>query len=491
MIKRLKLLICLIGLFSSRGLHGQPSVPDHGKKLNVVFILTDDLGWKDLGCYGSTFYETPNIDALARDGMRFTRAYAACPVCSPSRASILTGKYPVRTGITDFINETGAREPENWKHNTPLLPAHYSLQLSLNEFTLAEALKAAGYMTYMAGKWHLGSRGYWPEDQGFDINKGGNTAGHPPTYFSPYRNPTLSDGPKGEYLPERLADETQAFIRNNRDTSFFIYQSLYLVHTPLQARKDLIEKYRQKKKKLGLKDEFGQEGSHKVRLNQCNPVYAAMVEAMDDAVGEIIKTLKEEGLYDHTLIIFTSDNGGLATSEGFPTSNLPLRAGKGWMYEGGIREPLIIRLPGVTRSGSVSESLVTSPDFYPTILNILHQPPVPSQHMDGEVITPVLRGKQEKKRSLYWHYPHYSNQGGGPASCVMTGNWKLIKFYGLKGNTYELYHLKRDIGEQRDLSRRHPRRKAAMKAQLEKFLAGVSAKYPTPNPVFKSNPKDQ
>jgi arylsulfatase A-like enzyme len=455
-------------------------------KLNVVFILADDLGWTDLGCYGSTFYETPHIDALARDGMRFTRAYAACPVCSPTRASILTGEYPVRTRVTDIINPRGLREPGKWKRNTPLLPAPYALQLPLQQYTLAEAMKAAGYKTYMAGKWHLGSEGYWPLDQGFDIDKGGFTAGQPPRYFSPYKNPELSDGPAGEYLPERLSEETAAFIRKNKDTAFFIYYALYLVHTPLRAKRALIEKYRQKKKELGLRDTLGRLGNNKVRLDQGSPVYAAMVEAMDDAVGKVVEALKQEGLYDKTLIIFTSDNGGLSTSEGRPTSNLPLKGGKGWMYEGGIREPLIVRLPGVTRAGAVSDALVSSPDFYPTIMHLVGRPMPAAQHEDGIDLTGVLAGKREKRRTLYWHYPHYSNQGGRPASCIMTGNWKLIKWYGLDSDSYGLYNLKTDPGESHDLSRRHPRRTAAMESGLEHFLQGVSAKYPTPNPHYKA-----
>lgn len=484
---RLTFLFCSMGLFAAKGLRAQQSKPD-SHKLNVVFILADDLGWKDLGCYGSSFYETPNIDALAKDGMRFTRAYAACEVCSPTRASILTGKYPVRTGVTDVINEKGIREPEKWKRNTSLLPAPYELHLPLREFTLAEAMKKAGYVTYIAGKWHLGPEGYWPEDQGFDINMGGWSAGQPSSYFSPYHNPKLPDGPKGEYLPERLSRETVNFIKRHTDTPFFIYRSLYLVHTPLRAKKELIEKYEQKKKRLGLQDEFGHEGKNRVRLNQCKPVYAAMVEAMDDAVGEIVKTLKEEGLYDHTLIIFTSDNGGLSTSEGLPTSNLPLRGGKGWIYEGGIRVPLIIRLPGVTKPGSVSKAMITSTDFYPTILNIVHQPLIPSQHLDGMSMLPVLKGKQGKQRTfIFWHYPHYSNQGGAPASCIMKGNWKLIKWYGLNENRYALYNVKKDIGEKNDLSSRYPKKTAGMKAELDAFLKSVSAKYPTPNPNFKSD----
>ncbi len=306
---------------------------------NVVFFLVDDLGWRDLGCYGSTFYETPNIDRLAATGMKFTQAYAACPVCSPTRASILTGKYPQRTGITDYISVNRSNQPEKWPRRTKLLPAPYADRLPLSETTLAEALKHAGYATFFAGKWHLGPQGYYPEDQGFDINKGGCEWGAPSggkRYFSPYGNPKLADGPPGEHLPARLAAETAAFISAHRDQPFLAYLSFYSVHVPLMARDDLLKKYEAKANKLQLAGpEWGTEGKQKVRLVQNLPVYAAMVEAMDQAVGTVLHKLDELGLADNTIVIFMSDNGGLATSEGHPTSNLPLRAGKGWLYEGG------------------------------------------------------------------------------------------------------------------------------------------------------------
>lgn len=454
-------------------------------RINVVFILADDLGWADLGCYGSSFYETPNLDALAKDGMKFTRAYAAAPVCSPTRASLLTGKFPLRTGITDYINESRSNQPEAWARTTELLPAGYSDRLPPNETTIAQALKAAGYKTYFAGKWHLGPEKHWPENHGFDINKGGYTAGQPKSYFSPYGNPVLTNGENGEYLPERLASETANFIRQSKNEPFFVYHALYLAHTPLKAREDLIKKYEAKKARLGLKDGLGKEGSSDVRIIQSFPVYAAMVEASDNVVGKIVKTLKEEGLYDNTLIVFTSDNGGLSTSEGRPTSNLPLRAGKGWMYEGGIREPLIIRLPGITKPGSVNHSLVSSPDFYPTILNITKTPLIPSQHVDGKVISKTLTGKKLKNRTLYWHYPHYGNQGGKPSSCIMEGDWKLIKWYKRNAALYELYNVQNDIGEKDELSSRYPKKVASMKKKLEEFLSKADAIYPVTNPNFK------
>lgn len=325
---------------------------------NVVFFLVDDLGWRDLGCFGSTFYETPHADRLARDGMRFTSGYAACPVCSPTRASILSGKYPARLATTDYF---GAAQPDAWKRNTLLLPAAYSERLPREETTLAEAFHAAGYATFFAGKWHLGPEGYWPEDQGFDVNRGGCERGGPyggNKYFSPYGNPRLADGPPGEHLPDRLATETVKFIESHRDGPFFAYLSFYSVHTPLMARPDLQAKYAEKAKRLeATGPAWLPEGTRQVRQVQNHAVYAGMVEAMDSAVGKVLDALDRLRLAERTVVVFMSDNGGLSTSEGSPTSNVPLRAGKGWMYEGGIREPMIVRWPGVTRPGSACDQI--------------------------------------------------------------------------------------------------------------------------------------
>ncbi|MGB0774955.1 MAG: sulfatase, partial [Akkermansiaceae bacterium] len=360
----------------------------HAKPLNVVFILADDLGWKDLGCYGSSFYETPNLDGLAKSGMKFTRAYAACPVCSPTRSSILTGQYPARTKNTDFF---GAPQPQQAKkskrwNKRPVFPAKYIDQLDAKHTTLAEALKAKGYATFFAGKWHLGGKGSFPEDHGFDINKGGFHRGGPyggKKYFSPYGNPKLEDGPDGEHLPDRLASETVKFITANKDKPFLAYLSFYSVHTPLIGRKDLVEKYKKKKQQLNNESPlFASEPPRKVRLVQEHAIYAAMVESMDQAVGKVLKSLKDNGLEENTLVIFFSDNGGLSTSEGSPTSNIPLRAGKGWLYEGGIREPMIARLPGKTKPNSTSDYPVTSTDFFPTILAAAGLDTLPKQHID-------------------------------------------------------------------------------------------------------------
>jgi arylsulfatase A-like enzyme len=337
-------IVCtaLLGFCQHAAVGAEPSQPTHP---NIVFILADDLGWRDLGCFGSTFYETPNVDRLAATGMKFTQAYAACPVCSPTRASILTGKYPQRVGITDYVSPNRSNQPEHWSRNTRLLPAPYADRLPLAETTLAEALKTGGYATFFAGKWHLGPEGFYPENQGFDINKGGCEWGAPSAggrYFSPYGNPRLSDGPPGEHLPARLAAETAAFIAAHRDQPFLAYLSFYSVHTPLMAREDLRQKYEAKAKSVHPAGAiWGKEGDRKVRLVQDHAVYAAMVEAMDQAVGVVLGKLDELHLTERTVVIFMSDNGGLSTSEGWPTANVPLRAGKGWLYEGGIREPMI------------------------------------------------------------------------------------------------------------------------------------------------------
>jgi arylsulfatase A-like enzyme len=449
---------------------------------NIVFFLADDLGRHDLGCYGSTFYETPHLDRLAKEGARFTAAYAACPVCSPTRASIMSGQWPQRTGVTDYI---GAAAPEKWNRNTKLLPAAYADRLGLDEPTLAKALKAAGYATFFAGKWHLGPEGWWPENQGFDVNRGGVTRGAPNgggKYFSPYDNPRLADGPPGEHLPDRLATETTKFIESNRQRPFFVYFSLYSVHTPLMAREDLRKKYEAKRRRLALEPEWGREGERDVRLVQEHAVYAGMVEAMDQAVGKVLGKLDELGLAENTLVIFTSDNGGLSTSEGWPTSNVPLRGGKGWMYEGGIGEPLLVRWPKEVKAGTVVDAPVSSPDFFPTLLEAAGAKPQPGQTLDGLSLMPLLRGGALPERALFWHYPHYGNQGGAPGAAIRRGDWKLIEW--LEDGRAELFDLAADPGEQLDLAAEQPERVAKLRAELQDWQREVGAKFPTPNPAY-------
>jgi len=452
---------------------------------NFVFILVDDLGWTDIGAFGSSFYETPSLDSLIAGGMKFTNAYAACPVCSPTRASIMTGKYPARLHTTDYFN---APQPEEWKRNTRLLPAEYVERLDHEEITIAEALKEAGYATFFAGKWHLGPEGYWPETQGFDINKGGITRGGPyggNKYFSPYGNPRLEDGPEGEHLPDRLAAETVRFIEESRNRPFLAYLSFYSVHTPLMTREDLKRKYEQKQERLGLKAEWGRERDREVRLVQEHAVYAGMVEAMDQAVGRVLEALDRLDLTRKTVVILFSDNGGLSTSEGHPTSNLPLRAGKGWMYEGGIRVPMAIRRPGETSTGSECSDPVISTDFYPTILEMAGLPLRPSQHLDGVSLVASLQGKAGPRHPLFWHYPHYGNQGGAPSGAVRNGSWKLIEWY--EDGALELFDLSRDIGEMHNLAEEHPERTRMLQGMLEAWRRETGARMPTENPGFEPN----
>jgi len=448
---------------------------------NIVFILADDLGWRDLSVQGSTFYESPNIDRIANEGMRFTQGYAACQVCSPSRASIMTGKYPARVGITDYI---GAPAGTDWRRNTHLLPAHYKRHLPHEDVTIAEAFRSAGYRTFFAGKWHLGSEGSHPEDHGFEVNAGGHRPGTPPGgFFSPYNNPKLTDGPAGESLPLRLGDEAAKFIEQHRDEPFFAYLSFYSVHAPIQSTQPLWKKYRDKAaKQPAPKNRFIIDRTSPVRQVQDHPVYAGMVEAMDQAVGTVLATLDRLNLSERTVIVFTSDNGGVSAGDGKATSNLPLRGGKGRQWEGGIREPYFIRWPGVTKPGSTNATPVTGTDFYPTLLEIAGLPQRPDQHRDGVSLVPLIRGKTIAKRPLFWHYPHYGNQGGEPSSIIRDGNWKLIHYY--EDGRNELYDLSTDVVEQNNVASQFPDRTQSLHRRLQTWLREVDAKLPVPNPNF-------
>jgi len=465
---------------------GSASAAGEDRPINFLFFLVDDLGYMDVGCNNpDTFYETPNIDRLARTGMRFTDGYAASPVCSPTRYSIMTGKYPSRVDSTDWF--TGRRAGR-------FLPAPLNDRMSLSEVTIAEALKGRGYATCFAGKWHLGpTEEYWPENQGFDVNRGGWSRGGPygpGKYFVPYGNPRLEDGPPGEHLPDRLATETARFIEEHRNGPFFAYLAFYSVHTPLVGRPDLIKKYQDKAERLGLtnKEQFAVEeqiwpvdDKRRVRIVQAHATYAAMVEAMDQAVGKVLGKLEELGLDDRTAVFFMSDNGGLSTSEGLPTSNLPLRGGKGWIYEGGIREPLLIRWPGVTEPGSICRSPVVSTDFYPTILDMAGLPLRPDLHLDGVSLVPLLRGGDDLRRdAVYWHYPHYSNQGGFPGGAVRMGDWKLIERF--EDGQIHLYNLRDDLGERHDLADAQPERANTMRKMLHAWYEQVDAKFLQPKP---------
>jgi arylsulfatase A-like enzyme len=454
------------------------------KSPNVVLILVDDLGRQDMSCEGSTFYETPNIDRIAATGMRFTNAYSACQVCSPSRAAIQTGKYPARLRITDYI---GAPQPEAWKRNTKLLPAAYKLQLPLEELTIGELLQSRGYRTFFAGKWHLGGDGYLPSDQGYSINKGGYSPGTPPGgYFSPYKNSHLEDGPPGELLPLRLGRETADFIKSNQsaDAPFFAMLSFYSVHAPIETTKELWQKYRDKAARLGLdapRDRFIFDRTQEVRQVQDNPLYAGMMESMDSAVGLVLDALKDSGQADNTLVIFTSDNGGVSSGDGYATSCLPLRGGKGRQWEGGIRAPLYIYWPGVTNATNVVDATqVQHIDLFPTIAEITGAASETYSKVDGRSLVNVLRGGKLEPRSLYWHYPHYGNQGG---------EWKLIHYF--EDGRNELYNIDSDIGEQHDLAAAEPNRASSMHRELDGWLASVQAEKASSNAQYNSQKDDE
>jgi len=464
------------------------------KKLNIIFILMDDMGYKDLTCYGSSFYETPNLDRLAREGMMFTDAYAACPVCSPTRASIMSGKYPARVGVTDFIGGNNRGK---------LIDAPYTKELPLCEKSLASALKEGGYTTWHIGKWHLGQSDFFPDKHGFDVNVAGCDWGMPQKgYFSPYGLPTMSDGPDGEYLTDRLTDEAIRLIKNHNygNSPFFLNFWHYAVHTPIQAPKNLIEKYEQKAKNMGL-DQINPiiEGEFfpyermkheriKRRVIQSDPVYAAMVENLDTNFGRLFDALDECGIADNTALFFTSDNGGESSVGGSPTSNLPLAEGKGWMYEGGVREPLLVKWPGVTKPGSVCGAPMTSPDFYPTILEMAGLPLIPAQHVDGISLTNLFKGadapdKNRKDGAIYWHYPHYGHQGGTPGCSMRMGDYKLIEFF--EDGRLELYNLINDIREDYNIINENRELAERMHGMLKKWQVEVQAKFPEPNPDYE------
>jgi arylsulfatase A-like enzyme len=457
------------------------------RRPNIILVLIDDMGWRDVACCGSTFYETPNLDRMAAEGVRFTSAYAACPVCSPTRASILTGQYPARVGITDFIGG---------KSRGKVISPPYLDHLPLEQKTIAAALRETGYRTYHVGKWHLGTEPYWPEKHGFDVNIGGCSWGMPKYgYFSPWQNPRLADGPAGEYLTDRLTDEAVRLVRRNGPDPFFMYLAHYAVHVPIQAPEPAVAKYREKARRLGLDrlDPFVEGGpfpcEHKKdkrilrRMFQSDPVYAAMVDNLDINIGRLLQCLDETGRAEDTVVLFTSDNGGLSTAESSPTCNAPLSEGKGWMYEGGVREPLLVRWPATITPGGICDLPVTSPDFYPTLLEMAGADLLPRQHCDGVSFLPALRGARDCARGpIYWHYPHYGNQGGAPGSAVRDGDWKLIEFH--EDARLELYNLREDIGETRNLAAARPEIAARLCAALRAWRAEVDARMPGPNPEF-------
>jgi arylsulfatase A-like enzyme len=457
---------------------------------NFVFFLVDDLGFGDLGYNGSEFYETPHIDALAASGMRFDNGYAACQVCSPSRASIMTGKAPPRHGITDWI---GAKTGMDWQRDDLVLPAEYVWNLPHEDITVAEAFRDGGYTTFFAGKWHIGTKGSWPEDHGFMINKGGWDKGSPMGgYFAPWDNPRLESGPDGELLTLRLANETASFIESSKDKPFLAYLSFYTVHGPIQTTEALRNKYVEKAEKMGLTEidkRFKFDRRLPVRQVQDNPIYAGMMESLDTAVGIVMAKLKETGLDKNTVVIFTSDNGGVTTGDAYSTSLLPLRGGKGRQWEGGIREPYIIHVPGMTKPGASSDALAIGMDFYPTMLELAGLPLRPEQHVDGVSLVPVLSGKNIPERDLFWHYPHYGNQGGEPSSIIRSKEWKLIYYH--EDGRLELYNLREDIGEINDVASAYPEKVSEMQKRLNHWLADTGAKFPARDPRYSQERFEQ
>ncbi|MDH5605172.1 MAG: sulfatase [Cyclobacteriaceae bacterium] len=453
-------------------------------KPNIVFILADDFGYQDMSYRGSQFYETPNLDKLASESVVFDAGYANCQVCSPSRASIMTGKFPARHGITDWI---GAPSGEKWRdlnrHNK-LLPAEYNHQLDMKEITMAEALKEAGYKTFFAGKWHLGNEGSYPEDHGFDVNVGGWEKGSPMGgYFSPYNNPKIKDGPSGENLTSRLARETLNFIQLNKDSTFFAFLSFYAVHGPIETTKEKWSKYRLKALENGVKEEgYVMEHFLPIRQVQDNPVYAGLVETMDEAIGLVMDGLKELGLENNTIVVFTSDNGGVSSGDAFSTSNLPFRGGKGYQWEGGIREPYFIKVPWLNTAGKNTGIVATGTDFYPTLLDLAGLPGKPEQHLDGVSLLPIIQGNSIPDRPVYWHYPHYGNQGGQPSSIIRMGDWKLIHYW--EDGHDELYNLAEDPFEAVNLSDQIPEKSIQLSNQLLGWLQKVNAKIPEPDTLY-------
>ncbi|UCD28414.1 MAG: sulfatase [Planctomycetota bacterium] len=481
-------LFILSHLFGGQPLSAKQTA--NNQKLNFVFILTDDLGWRGLTCYGSTFYETPNIDKLATQGMRFTDNYAAAPLCSATRACLMSGKYPARLHITGAVGHgpprKKAKKTQTERKGPPwrkLVPADQEDYMALEEITIAEMLKSAGYVTAFIGKWHLGKHPYYPENQGFDINIGGNHQAAAPSHFDPYRLQNLTNRKEGEYLADRLTDEALTFLEQHKDKPFFLYLPHYAVHTPIMAKKELIKKY-QAKIKPGQK--------------QKNPTYAGMIQSVDESVGRIMRKLDQLNLADRTVVIFTSDNGGLVhiprAAGDLVTSNEPLRGWKATLWEGGIRVPLIVRWPGAVKAGSECNVPVVTADFYPTILEIAGIKPNPQQVLDGESILPLLKQSGKlKRRAIYFHFPHYipgHHQPEGklrkywtkPVSVVRQGDYKLLYFD--DDRHVELYNLKDDISETNNLADKMPKLAEQLHNRLLDWRKEVNANLCNPNPQY-------
>lgn len=473
----LLLVLMFFGISSvNAGENKRQTITD--KTWNFLVIVVDDLGFMDIEPNNpDSFYQTPNLIKLAQQSVNFTNSYAANPVCSPSRVALMTGVNPARMKTTDWFHHKNGKR----------LSGHYRVANSIDylpkeALTMASVLPQSYQKTFI-GKWHLGeNEKFWPENQGFDTNIAGWAAGSPKGgYFAPYDNPRLVQGEKGEYLTQRLTNEAINTLKTAENKPFLLVLSYYSVHVPLQAPEHSIEKYRQLTRTLTEQQEFAQEEQvlpqlqaiRKVRKVQNQPAYAAMIEQMDTNVGRVLAQLEQSGLADNTVVIFTSDNGGLSTSEGLPTSNLPLRGGKGWMYEGGIRVPLMIRVPGISKPNSIQSTPVIGMDIPATIYQLADTKVV---SLDGQSLLPLLLDENvTMERPLFWHYPHYSNQGGVPASAIRLGKYKLIQR--LETGNVQLYDLDKDIGEKNDISAQHPEKVAELRRLLFQWYQDVDAQF--------------
>ncbi|MCE3014394.1 MAG: sulfatase [Pirellula sp.] len=519
---KLSLVLLLVAflLSGSLVLGTQPRPP------NVVLILADDLGWSDLQCYGSQFYKTPHMDALAKQGVRFTQAYAACHVCSPTRASMMTGKYPARLQLTDWL--PGRRDYPFQALKNAEIPQ----QLSLSEITIAEAFKAHGYRTAHIGKWHLGEEPYGPLQQGFDLQIPRWNKGWPKTgYHAPFQLDGL-EGNAGDYLTDRLTDEAERFIESHKDQPFFLYMSHFAVHDPIEGRADLVAKYESKLSNMQRSSDadFILEGNPddprplsrdelrsrltkptwggfrvfsdrivKIKQQQDNVQFAAMVESLDQSVGRLIAKLQSLKLDHNTIVLVTSDNGGMSAANfgrpdrvvnkdrldaAYATSNLPLRGAKGWLYEGGIRVPLIVYWPGEGRGGYGCHEPVISNDIYPTLLEMAGLPQRPDQHLDGLSLASLVRGKESLDReAIYWHFPHYSNHGmQSPGGAIRVGDYKLLDYF--ENHSVQLFNLKNDLSEQKDLAQSEPEKVNELRSRLHRWRSEVGARMMEPNPDY-------
>lgn len=463
----------------------EKSLPDN--QPNFLFIIVDDLGYYDLSIRGTKFYETPNVDKIASSGLVFNNGYATSAVCSPSRASFLTGRFTATHGITDWIGAASGTEWRKQNRFNQLLPAEYQHHLPHEYTTIPEALKENGYRTFFAGKWHLGGEENHslPQDHGFEINKGGYHVGSPANgrYFSPFENPYLPDqaDEKGLSLSMRLARETSQFIKEKKDEKFFALLSFYAVHAPIETTQQKWKKYRDKAEANGIASKgFEMEKRLPIRDTQDNPVYAGLVEQMDDAVGHVLMTLEELGLDKNTVIIFVSDHGGVSSGDAFATSNLPLRGGKGYQWEGGIKIPYFISAPFI-KSGS-TDVVVTGADLYPTILEMAGIPAKPNEQIDGVSLVTIFNGGDIEPRSLIWHYPHYGNQGGDPNSIIRKGDWKLIHYW--EDDHDELYNLNSDPYEGNDLAVSEKEKVSLLRNELMEQLKSRNAQLASQDSLY-------